>query len=91
MATTVQGRLDTAGYMVELTGDAVDPVRGSARVRLLVADAIRARRSVLLAPTGPRRRVDGTDPASIVALLADAGVVDVVDGLDRPDLAGLVL
>ncbi|NEA53579.1 hypothetical protein G3I60_05260 [Streptomyces sp. SID13666] len=68
MPFTVTGALDDgAAYRVQVTGQQERPVTGSRRIRALVQ--LFEGRSVMLTPTGPRRALDPTDEATVLAFL----------------------
>ncbi|MFB8026006.1 MULTISPECIES: hypothetical protein [unclassified Streptomyces] len=70
----ITGTLDDgAAYEVEVTGRQDRPVTGSRRVRALVDQFTGT--PVLLGPLGPRRTVDPTDTAAVLALLRQQTVV----------------
>lgn len=60
---------DGAAYDVKVTGREDRPVTGSRRVRTLVDQC--TGQPVLLGPLGPRRTLEGTDTAAVLALLRD--------------------
>ncbi|MEU7228918.1 hypothetical protein [Streptomyces chrestomyceticus] len=64
----IMGTLDDgAAYDVEVTGQQDRPVTGSRRVRALVEQYTGT--PVLLGPLGPRRQMEATDTAAVLALL----------------------
>ncbi|WP_030372325.1 hypothetical protein [Streptomyces rimosus] len=64
----IMGTLDDgAAYDVEVTGQQDRPVTGSRRVRALVEQY--TGKPVLLGPLGPRRTLEPTDTAAVLALL----------------------
>ncbi|MFD9248396.1 hypothetical protein [Streptomyces bottropensis] len=60
---------DGAAYEVEVTGQEDRPVTGSRRVRALVEQC--AGQPVLLGPLGPKRTLEPTDTAAVLALIRE--------------------
>ncbi|MEU8911781.1 hypothetical protein [Streptomyces nigrescens] len=68
MPQTVTGRFDDgSAYQVQVTGRADRPVIGSYRAAALVE--LHQGEDIALSPTGPLRTVDGSDAASVLAVL----------------------
>lgn len=64
----VSGTLDGVLYEVEVTGEKSQPVVGSKRIATLVRQ--HEGETVLVTPQGPAYDVDGSDGASVLALLS---------------------
>lgn len=75
---------DGATYTVQITGRADRPVIGSYRASALVE--LHQGEDLLLSPTGPVRKVDGSDEDSVLAVLRE--YTDVLEtGSGAPKVA----